>query len=179
MSARILPATPPYPERVKELLDQRKSLTLFNTLARNERLLRKFFSGSLLDPASNVSLRNREILIDRITALSGSEYEWGVHVAIFGQDAGFTEEQIVSTAHGNASDPCWNAEESALIAACDQLHETCNIDDSTWDRLKEHFSNDAILEILMLAGRYRVVSYLTNAVRMPLETWQRRFPSAQ
>ena len=37
-------------------------------------------------------------------------------------------------------------------------------------------TKDQAIEILMLAGRYKVVSYLTNAIRMPLETWARRFP---
>jgi alkylhydroperoxidase family enzyme len=40
-----------------------------------------------------------------------------------------------------------------------------------WARLSKHFDEVAILEILMLPGRYRLVSYLTNAIRMPLEKW--------
>lgn len=180
MSARVSPAVPPFPEAVQSRLDQRMKgrppLTLFTTLARDARLFERFFSGSLLD-RGNLTLRNREIVIDRITALSRSEYEWGVHVAIFGERAGFTEDQIVSTARGRSSDPCWNAEESALIAACDQLHSDCDLDDATWCNLKSHFSDEAIIEILMLAGKYRTVSYLTNALRMPLEAFARRFPS--
>ena len=59
---------------------------------------------------------------------------------------------------------------------CDELHASCTITDETWDKLKSHFIDAAIIEILMLAGRYPVVSYLTNAIRMPLETWARRLP---
>jgi hypothetical protein len=29
---------------------------------------------------------------------------------------------------------------------------------------------------VMLAGRYRMVSYLTNALRLPLESYAARFP---
>jgi alkylhydroperoxidase family enzyme len=64
----------------------------------------------------------------------------------------------------------------ALIAACDELHASSDISDATWTELKKHFSGEQAIEILMLAGRYKVVSYLTNAIRMPLETWARRFP---
>jgi alkylhydroperoxidase family enzyme len=152
---------------------------LFTTLARDERLLRMFFSGSPTDSTGQLSLRNLEIVIDRICALSGSEYEWGVHVSIFGLHAGLTDEQIDSTARGGPSDVCWTEQERVLIAACDQLHATCNIDDEAWSRLERHFSAEAILEILMLAGRYRLVSYLTNAVRMPPETWAHRFPEGR
>jgi alkylhydroperoxidase family enzyme len=182
--ARISPAYPPFPEGVEELVSKRKRdeqspLVLFTTLARDERLLKMFFSGSPIDSTGQLSLRNREIVIDRICALSGSEYEWGVHVSIFGLHAGLTDEQIESTARGGPSDVCWTEQERILITACGQLHATCNIDDEAWSRLERHFSAEAILEILMLAGRYRLVSYLTNAVRMPLETWAHRFPEGR
>jgi alkylhydroperoxidase family enzyme len=42
--------------------------------------------------------------------------------------------------------------------------------------LREHFSEEAMLELLMLAGVYRMVSYLTNALRLPLESFGVRFP---
>jgi alkylhydroperoxidase family enzyme len=180
MSARISPAVPPFAQPVQTRLDQimqgRPPLTLFTTVARDPRLFERFLAGSLLD-RGNLSLRNREIVINRVTALSKSEYEWGVHVAFFGEKAGFTEEQIVSTATGHASDPCWSDEESALIAACDQLHADCDMDDTNWSNLKSYFSDEAIIEILMLAGKYRTVSYLTNALRMRLEDFARHFPA--
>ncbi len=183
MTARVSPPSQPFPSEIQTFLDARMKgrppLWLFTTLVHDPRLFARFFAGSLLDDGSNLSLRNREIVIDRITALSGSEYEWGVHVAIFGQDAGLTEAQIASIASGAASDPCWNAQESALIAACDQLHAACEIDDATWTGLKAHFSDEAIIELLMLAGRYRLVSYLTNALRMPLEPFAPRFPQGR
>ena len=42
--------------------------------------------------------------------------------------------------------------------------------------MKAHHSDEAIIELLMLAGFYRTVSYLTNALRLPLETGAARFP---
>jgi hypothetical protein len=38
------------------------------------------------------------------------------------------------------------------------------------------FSEGALLELLMLAGFYRTVSYLTNALRLPLEPDTARLP---
>ena len=34
-----------------------------------------------------------------------------------------------------------------------------------------------MLELLMLAGTYRMVSYLVNSLGLPLEAGARRFPS--
>ena len=132
-------------------------------------------AGSLLD-AGNLDLHSREIVIDRVTALAGSEYEWGVDVALFGEQAALSGDQIASTVHGGANDPCWNEKEGAMISACDQLHAACDLDDAAWAKLKAHFSDQAILEILMLSGLYRMVAYLTNALRLPLEPFARRFP---
>ena len=179
MTARISAAQPPFPQAVEDRLGKRMkgrpSLVLFTTLARDPRLFERFFVGGMLD-RGNLTMRTREIVIDRICALSKSEYEWGVHVTFFAERVGLTEEQIVSTVKGGAADSCWNAGEKALIAACDQLHETSDMDDATWANLKAHFSEEAILEILMLAGKYKMVSFLTNALRLPLEDAARRFP---
>ena len=43
-------------------------------------------------------------------------------------------------------------------------------------RRSEAFTENAILELLMLAGFYRTVSYLTNGLRLPLESAGVRFP---
>ena len=180
MEPRIAPLQPPFPAKIQETFDKIMPkgvppLALFTTLARDERLYERFLGGSLLGPG-HLTLRQREIVIDRITALSGSEYEWGVHVSFFGEAAGFTEEQLRSLVRGDADDPIWSEEERALIRACDQLHAACNLDDAAWDALRAHFSEEAVLEILMLAGLYRMVSYLTNALRLPLEPYAARFP---
>jgi hypothetical protein len=45
----------------------------------------------------------------------------------------------------------------------------------TWAQLSTHYGDEAILELLMLAGTYRTVSYLVNSLRLPLEPGARRF----
>ena len=95
MTARIAPATPPFSQEVQSALDRTMPagvapLALFTTLARDERLFKKIFAGGLLD-RGHLSLRQREIVIDRTTALCRSEYEWGVHVSFFAKRVGLGE----------------------------------------------------------------------------------------
>ena len=180
MTTRISPTQPPFPTEIQDRLDRlmpkgMAPLVLFTTLARDKRLFEKFMAGGLLDPG-HLTLRQREIVIDRVTALCKSEYEWGVHIALFAQRAGLDESQVTSTVKGGKADPVWGDEERALLAACDQLHQNCDVDDATWQDLQQHFSEEALLEILMLAGYYRTVSSITNALRLPLETYGARFP---
>ena len=181
MTARISPAQPPFAAEVQSWLDRtmprgRSPLLLFTTLARDTRLFNRFFAAGLLDRGL-LTLRQRELVIDRITALCGSEYEWGVHVAFFGERIGLDEPQLQSLARGKPEDSCWNAEERALLRLCDALHRDCAVSDELWADLRGHFPEEAILELLMLAGFYTMVSYVTNGLRLPLEAYAHRFPS--
>src|SRR5512144_681631 len=135
-TARIAAATPPFSERIQAWLDRtmpkgRAPFVLFTTLARDERLFDRFFSGGLLD-RGHLTLRQREIVIARTTALCRSEYEWGIHIALFAQRVGFTEEQGRSRAHGDADDPCWDEAERLLVRFCDELHLECSVSDELW-----------------------------------------------
>jgi alkylhydroperoxidase family enzyme len=181
MSARIAPAQPPYPPDAQAALDRIMPpgippLLLFTTLARDERLYERFRNGALLDKG-HLTLRQREIVIDRVTALCRSEYEWGVHVAFFAKRGGFDDAMLHSLVHGSADDPCWSSEDRLLIRACDQLHSGSDIDDALWAEVRVILSEMALVEVLMLAGFYRTVSYLTNALRLPLESYAARFPN--
>jgi alkylhydroperoxidase family enzyme len=180
VSARIAAASTPFPAEVQDRLSRimppgREPLVLFTTLARDERLFNRFFSAGLLD-RGNVTLRQREIVIDRTTALCRSEYEWGVHISFFASKVGLTDDQIRSLVHGGPEDPCWSLSEALLIRLCDELHGTATVSDELWTGLRKEHSDEAMLELLMLAGFYHTVSYLTNALRLPLETYGARFP---
>lgn len=180
--ARISPAQPPFPAEVQAWLDKTMPpgvppLVLFTTLARDPRLFQRFMGGGLLD-RGHLTLRQRELVIDRVTARCGSEYEWGVHVALFGARVELTPEQLASLVRGGPDDACWTDDaERALLRVCDELHATCTLSDETWGSARTHLSDEALVEVLMLAGFYRTVSYLTNALRLPLESFAPTFAS--
>ena len=181
MSARMAAASTPFSDVIQQWLDKVMPpgvppLRLFTTLARDERLFVRFFGAGLLD-RGHLSLREREIVIDRTAALCGSEYEWGVHIALFAARAGLTESQVYALVHEQPSAACWNATERVLIRMCDSLHRDASVTDELWNALRAHFSEEAILELLLLSGHYRTVSYLTNVLRLPLEPYSATFPA--
>src|SRR6266404_7142955 len=120
--SRIAPLGPPYAGEIQEQFDRimrgAPPLTLFRVVASNARAWEKFRAGGLLD-GGPLSLREREIVIDRTCALTRCEYEWGVHVAIFAKAAKLTDEQIRATVLQDADAPCWPTSEQALLAAVD------------------------------------------------------------
>src|SRR5271165_75698 len=181
-NGRIAPAIAPLPDDIQQGIDAimrgRPPLLLFTTLARDRRLFFKFFNSGLLD-RGHLTIRQREIVIDRVTASCGAEYEWGVHVSVFAAKAGLTEGQITSLTVGVPADACWTDADRLLIRLCDNLHEDCTVDDALWAELTRHYSDEALLELLMLAGTYRTVSYLVNSLRLPPEPGASRFPPSR
>jgi alkylhydroperoxidase family enzyme len=161
-------------EAIDAIMRGAPPLVLFMTMARDRRLFFKFFNSGLLD-RGNLTIREREIVIDRVTASCGAEYEWGVHVSVYAEKAGLTEVQIASLVTGGPDDDCWADEDRVLIRLCDDLQRHCTVDDELWTQLTAHHSDEAILELLMLAGTYRTVSYLVNGLQLPLEPGARRF----
>jgi alkylhydroperoxidase family enzyme len=178
--SRIAPLQPPYAPETKEVFDRimrgAPPLLLFRVMAGQPRAWDKFRAGSLLDPGP-LSLREREIVIDRTSALNGCEYEWGVHVALFAKAARLTEEEVRATVHGAADAPCWSAAEQAMVAAVDALHCRATLDDAEFAALSAHFDEAKIFEIILLCGFYRTVSYLANGLKLPLEELGARFPA--
>lgn len=176
--ARMAPAPEPWDPDIRQAIDEvmrgRPPLVLFATLARDRRLFRKFFAGGLLD-RGHLTLRQRELVIDRTTARCGAEYEWGVHVTGFAPAAKLTDEQIASLVSGSADDDCWDEGDAVLIRMCDALHADATLDDQLWTELRRHHSDEAILELLLVAGFYRTTSYLVNALDLPLEPGMARF----
>jgi alkylhydroperoxidase family enzyme len=178
---RIRPLDPPYSSEVRRSFDAimkgKDPLILFRTIAVSERAWAKFRAGSLLDRGP-LPLRDREIVIDRTTALANCEYEWGVHVAVYAEHAKLTEEQIIATRNANSDASCWDDAERTLISAVDALHDRATLDQAEFDRLREYYDDAQILEILLLCGFYRTVSYVANALDLPLESKGVRFPGA-
>jgi alkylhydroperoxidase family enzyme len=179
--SRIAPLQPPYAAEIQTEFDAimrgAPPLMLFRVIAGNPRAWNKFRAGGLLDPGP-LSLREREIVIDRTCALTGCEYEWGVHVAIFAKAAGLTEEHIRATVLHGADAPCWSPSERALIAAVDALHHRATLNDEEFAALASHHDEAKIFEIILLCGFYRTVSYFANGLALPLEPNAARFPQA-
>jgi alkylhydroperoxidase family enzyme len=177
--SRIAPLELPYDQEIAQQFDAimrgAPPLMLFRVIAGHARAWEKFRAGSLLDRGP-LTLREREIVIDRTCARTGCEYEWGVHVATFAEAAHLTDEQVRATVLEGADAPCWSESEQALIAAVDALHIRATLDDAEFKALSAHYGDAKILEVLLLCGFYRTVSYLANGLAFPLEANAARFP---
>ena len=177
---RVHPLNPPYDADIQAAFDRvmppgMPPLKLFRSMAHNPRVLQRMLAGGLLDRGS-IQLRERELLILRATGLCGAEYEWGVHVAGFAGKAGFTAAQIADTCRESIDPALWSPAEQALLALADSLHASASLDDALWQRLAEHFSEQQLIECLLLVGFYHAVSFVVNGLRVEREEYAPRFP---
>jgi alkylhydroperoxidase family enzyme len=180
---RIEPLEPPYESAVAERLEAMMPpgvppLLLFRTFARNLPMTTAMgtWGGYELSKRLSLSMRDREIVIDRTCALCACEYEWGVHIAFFAERVGLTSEQVTSLTHGQSSDGCWNEErDRVLLDAVDALHSSAQIDDELWVRLAASFSEGELLDLLMLCGWYHAISFTANGLKIQLEDGVPRF----
>jgi 4-carboxymuconolactone decarboxylase len=181
---RIAPLEPPYDADLEAMLakwmppgSDREPLALFRTLGRHADLTsraRPLASGILAKGL--VEPRLREVMILRTCALTGAEYEWGVHVVAFGRPLGFTDGQLAATVRGG--DDVWSDAERAVLRLADELHATSGVSDDLFAALERHLDAAQIIELCITSGWYHAISYVINAARIALEPWAARFAHA-
>ena len=189
---RIAPLEPPYPADVAAALSRihpsdspREPLKLFRTMVRSLRLcdpmfaFARFMLGRNTATAASYDRRTRELVIDRVTARCGCEYEWGVHMAAYGENAGITPAQAYSLVHSDCADACWTDEDRATLTFVDELHDHGRVSDATWAAMRVRFSEATLIELLVLAGWYHGIAYLASSAQVELESWAHRFPARQ
>jgi 4-carboxymuconolactone decarboxylase len=181
---RLQPLEPPYEAEVARTLERMmggagiEPLKLFRVVAHNRHFLDKFRSlGSYLLNFGTVDPAEREVVIHRTCARCRSEYEWGVHVSVFGRRLGLSDLQVRSTVHGTADDPVWSPRQALLVRLVDELHEASAVSDDLWALLTPRWSAEQLVELVALVGQYHLISFLTNALGVELEEYAERFPS--
>ena len=160
-----LPAAP----RIAPLpaTDGQRQLNIFRTLARNKPLFKGFLGlGGHLLGGGVVPAREREIVILRTGFRCGSEYEFGQHTRI-GRDDGLRDDEIARLAE--VGDLQWSDDDSVLVDMVDELCEYDVVSERTWQRLSARWTDEQLLELIVLAGYYRLVSGLLNSAGVALE----------
>jgi alkylhydroperoxidase family enzyme len=179
--SRIEPLNPPYPPDVAEALRKwmppgvaQEPLALFRLLQHHPALASRMrVLGAGLLGHGELPALDRELVIARVCALSNCPYEWTVHATTFADQVGLTPDQLQATVSGTTT---WPSKHQALLQAVEELHATAHLTDETWQALTSHYNTQQLLELLVLAGWYRTISYVANAVRLPNEPWAAAYP---
>lgn len=182
---RLAPLDPPYDPDIARTLTRmmppgQEPLKLFRTVAHNRHILDKLRStGSYLLNFGTLDPADRELVIQRTCARCGCEYEWGVHAAVFGAQVGLIGDKLAATVTASTDDDAtWTEREALLVALVDELHDTGNVSDATWQQLAAHYDEAQLVELVALAGQYHAVSFMANALGVAREETAARFPES-
>jgi alkylhydroperoxidase family enzyme len=175
---RIAPLSPPYSPEASQRLEAMMPpgippILLFRTFARNLPMASAMgrWGAYELSKDLKLSMRDREIVIDRTCARCRCEYEWGVHIAFFAEKVHLTAAQQTSLTFGDSTDSCWTTDrDRVLIEAVDAMHDTGNVDDELYARLTISLSDEEILDLTMLCGWYHAISFTANVAQVALES---------
>lgn len=129
----------------------------------------------------DVPERDREIAIIRTGALTRSEYEWGMHVSIYGEKCGLTETQVqeltCSASWKNLSPSLWTPSEILIVRMVDELHHHSTISDEAWVSLNATWPSEQVVELIFASSVYHMAAFFLNTTAVPLEEGARRFPA--
>ncbi|MEV6305313.1 carboxymuconolactone decarboxylase family protein [Actinoplanes sp. NPDC051861] len=181
--ARVAPLEAPFtPDVAAQLASMMPPGTppigLFRTFAKNLPMTAAMSHWGRYELGRQLSLtlREREIVIVRTCARCGCEYEWGVHLLIFGRKAGLTGDEVASLTAGSADDACWaTPRERVLIRVADALHDSSDVADDLWETAREVLTEPEILDLLLLCGWYHAISFAARATRVEPEPGAPRF----
>jgi 4-carboxymuconolactone decarboxylase len=144
-----------------------KPINIFGTLGHHPKLLKRFnVLGGFFLNGGLLPAREREIVILRVGYLSQAVYEFGQHT-IIGLRVGLTEAEIVALA--SPARGTWSPKDGALVSLADDLCADNCVSDATWAALKDDWSEAELLELVMVAGMYRMVSGFLNTVGVQLD----------
>lgn len=124
--------------------------------------------------------RDREIAIIRTGALTRSEYEWGMHVSIYGEKCRLTEPQVLeltcTRSWRDLTDTLWTPAEKLIVRMVDELHQHATVADETWQALMATWPQDQVMELIFASSFYHMAAFFLNTAAVPLENGSRRFP---
>ena len=184
--AERLPDNIPYrvvvPEREEPLKVARvqpvegPGIAIGRTFARYPKLAEpRSRNSTYVNQHSTLAPNIREMLILRIGWNCHAEYEWAQHVGRVGRarERGLPVERIAA----GPDAPGWDRFEATLLRAADELYRDATISDRTWNALAARYDNTAMMNVLITASDYRMVSMALNALGVQLEPGDERFPT--
>jgi alkylhydroperoxidase family enzyme len=164
---------PPLPESewdsaLAEIVASFGPLNVVTTLGRYPQLCSACSSlGSMLLFSGTLPARCRELAILRTAYRSGCAYEQEHHERL-GAEIGLTRLEI-SALSADAAGQSWAALDHAVITAADELCDTSTLSDQTWEALSCQFQECQLIELIVVIGYYRMIAYVLNSLRTPIE----------
>jgi alkylhydroperoxidase family enzyme len=126
---------------------------------------------------NTVSSRIRELVILRNGWRTRSEYEFCQHVRV-SRDLKMSEEEILGV---RDPDNCrsYNETDRAVIRMADELLDNSEVSANTWATLQKAFSSEELVELLLVAGFWRMIAGYLKTTKVALDTGVPSWPEGR
>jgi alkylhydroperoxidase family enzyme len=167
---RVSEVRPPYDAETASALEALgPPISLFRVFARRPDRARAIqgWGSYYLSRRTALSLRHRELVIDRTTAKCGADYELGVHLGHFAAKVGLDDDHVTSIVSGTPDDRCWTeSADRAVLRAVDALIEVRDLSDDRWGQLVSAIGEEGAIDLLLVCGWYHAISFAVRALRL-------------
>ena len=106
----------------------------------------------------------REMIILRVAVLNRAQYEFDAHVP-HALKAGMSKEKVALLKEEAISE-VFSEHERLILQLTDVMTQEIQVPDSLFDRVKPHFNDQEILELVTTISAYNMVSRLLNALHI-------------
>jgi alkylhydroperoxidase family enzyme len=117
---------------------------------------------------SEIGHRRRELIIMRIGWVTGSEYEWTQHWPLAQEIFECRAEELLALRDWTNAD-CFDETDRAVLTAADELLETGDLSDPTWQACFRTLGRDAAIDMVTAIGTWLLVSKVARGLRVALE----------
>ena len=152
----------------KSLDSTGKVLNLFRVLGHSQKITRDWNRlGTTLLRKGKLPADLRELAIIRVGELAQSEYELTAHRAI-GLNVGLTQAQVDAVADWKAASE-FSEKERAVLQYTDEVALEIAATDAAFNKLKDFFSSEQIVELTVNIGFYGMVVRTLESLQVDAE----------
>ena len=171
-----MPLTPveQQPGPIREFMARRGELKLFRLLAHAPAVFVGWaqWVDEILD-SPTFTARMRELIILRVAHLQCAPYELSQHRDL-ARAAGLTERQVNAIIDADDGDgPGFSPTERVVLDAVTELCTTRHLGDAPFAAARAALGDEALTELLMIAGCYYGLALVVNAVELDIDTTTR------
>lgn len=157
----------PFIERVKA--ERGKLINLYRVLMNSPAVAAGWLDfNTVVRYKTSLDAALREMIILRVSLLNGAEYQAKIHGASHALHAGLTADQIAALSQWQDS-TLFSPAQRAALAWTDAMTRQIDVPDALHDDLKQHFNDQAVTEITVLAGAYNMHTRVARALRIEPE----------
>jgi alkylhydroperoxidase family enzyme len=157
------------PASLRDTAEPGALINVFRAMLRSPQILMPVIAlGSAQFAAGSVSPIDREVAILAAGACFEAPYEAAQHEPI-SRSVGVSDAQRTALAAKRWTDPTFSASQQAMLTFVEAVADGPVVPDPIFDALRDHFTDQQIVELIVLVGYYFLIGRVSTVLDIPLD----------